>query len=157
MNTPKGGSPIVEIPEEGADGRERPNTENRPAPNPHKSGRTLSEIRRAEEQPTGDRRNLTSLRERLGVRLNDDDFRIVLLDWQREEEGEGERPPVSQRAPSGSQGSRKERPLEHERAPPRNNPVDRRGRTLYDRNNGRRPRHVYQNGPSGEEIISLVR
>lgn len=130
-------------------------------PHPNRSGRTVEEIRRAEES-TDQGRNLTSIRERLVIRLSNDDLRMLLLEVQGDRNDVGERPHVPQRAPPNPQEDYKERPRGHERALSRDS-GGRQGhgyrgnyRGRYDRQNQRgRPYHT-QGAPSGGRAPVVV-
>ncbi|XP_074355327.1 uncharacterized protein LOC141694568 [Apium graveolens] len=77
-------SPIIELVEEDADGREILRTNTRGATHLHRSGRSLEECRQAESIPENQQRGFAALKDRLGILLGDDDLRMVLLEWQKE-------------------------------------------------------------------------
>ncbi|KAL8087990.1 hypothetical protein AgCh_037944 [Apium graveolens] len=77
--------PIVELADEDTDGRERPHLGNQVVPHPHRSGRTMEERHRAENTQNQDEegRDLSALKRRLVIRLEDDDLRMLLVEWQK--------------------------------------------------------------------------
>ncbi|XP_074352368.1 uncharacterized protein LOC141691537 [Apium graveolens] len=77
-------SPIVELVDEVADGREILRPDNRGITHQHRSGRSLEERRQAESISENEQRGFTALKDRLGIRLGDDDLRILLLEWKKE-------------------------------------------------------------------------
>ncbi|KAL8148773.1 hypothetical protein AgCh_005948 [Apium graveolens] len=116
--------PIVELADEDTDGRERPRLGNQVVPHPHRSERTMDERRRAENTQNKDEegRDLSALKRRLGIRLEDDDLRMLLVEWD--------------------DGARHR---EHERAPPRGRPRNYyRG---YQRNGRGRMGYQYGRAP----------
>lgn len=75
--------PTVELPDEDIDRQKRLRTQNQVIPHPHRFGRTLDERRQAENLPNDEQKDFTSLKERLGIRLKDDDLRMLLPKWQK--------------------------------------------------------------------------
>ncbi|KAL8109083.1 hypothetical protein AgCh_025250 [Apium graveolens] len=112
--------PIVELADEDTDGRERPRLGNQVVPHPHRSGRTMDERRRAENTQNKDEegRDLSALKRRLGIRLEDDDLRILLVEWQKEGNAGEASPRDTTRVPPAFQRDDGARHREHERAPP---------------------------------------
>ncbi|KAL8091802.1 hypothetical protein AgCh_034166 [Apium graveolens] len=116
-----GVEPIVELIDEDNDGRERPRTGNQVTPHPHRSGRTVDERRRAENIQNQDeeRRDFSTLKRRLGIRLEDDDLRMLLLEWKKEGKCGEARARNTTRVPPTYPRDDRMRNREHERALPR--------------------------------------
>ena len=139
--------PIVELVDEDTDGRERPRLGNQVVPHPHRSGRTMDERRRAENAQNQDEegRDLSALKRRLGIRLEDDDLRMLLVEWQKEGNAGEARPRDTTRVPPAFQRDDGVRHREHERAPPRGRPGNYyRG---YQRNGRGRMGYQYGRAP----------
>ncbi|KAK1352793.1 hypothetical protein POM88_052631 [Heracleum sosnowskyi] len=133
------GVPIVELPDDETDNQDRPRRERRPSPHPHRSGRSESEVRRADELHRDEEQRLNRLKDRLGIRLNNDDLRLLLVEWQRDREVRGEQPLDPQREP----------------------PVDRSRPHGQDhtqhRNNSRRNLEVQPHNPQREPPVNRLR
>ncbi|KAK1404812.1 hypothetical protein POM88_004417 [Heracleum sosnowskyi] len=125
LEYPDDGMPVVEILDEETVGQGQSRGEQRPSPHPHRSGRSESEVRRAGEVLRDQEQRLNRLKERLGIRLDNDDLRLLLVEWQRDREVRGEQPHDPEphgheRAhPRGNSGSDQgARPRDSQRAPP---------------------------------------
>ncbi|KAL8155584.1 hypothetical protein AgCh_000826 [Apium graveolens] len=139
--------PIVELADEDTKGRERHRLGNQVVPHPHRSGRTMDERRRAENTQNQDEggRDRSALKRRLGIRLEDDDLRMLLVEWQKEGNVGEARPRDTTRVPLAFQRDDGVRHREHERAPPRGRPGNYyRG---YQRNGRGRMGYQYGRAP----------
>ena len=76
----EGTIPIVEHPDDEVEEPRRLNAGNQVIPHPHRSGRTAEEVQRAEHAPVEEVRDFNSLRQRLRIKLNDNDLRMLLLE-----------------------------------------------------------------------------
>ncbi|XP_074350121.1 uncharacterized protein LOC141689665 [Apium graveolens] len=93
--------PVVDHVDEDTNGRERPRLGNQVVPHAHRSGRAMDERRRVENIQNQDEeiRDFSTLKWRLGIRLEDDDLRMLLLEWQKEGNGGEARPRDTTRVP----------------------------------------------------------
>ncbi|XP_074346599.1 uncharacterized protein LOC141685395 [Apium graveolens] len=93
--------------------------------------------------PENQQRGFAALKDRLGIRLGDDDLRMVLLEWQKE----ADRGDVT---PHDTTRENRKRHHDHERAPPRRS-LDRYGRG-YGNDRWRRPQWRGRGGGRGRYL-----